>query len=860
MEMHYLMFCQPGSPYYDVPAPADDDFDTAGWELPEGWQRRSDKEWVNLVPPTPVPSQGWKIHVSATLDNAERILRTTWDYCTASGVMFKYIRGRSILIRRNSKYGDRGSSGKFITIYPVDETALARILTELGDRLDGERGPYILSDLRWRSGPLYVRYGGFAPRLTRTPTGELVHCIVAPDGTLVPDVRGPSFKPPSWVEIPECLHEAIAARNAGTLKNFPFKPTRALHFSNGGGVYLATYLATGETVLLKEARPLAGLDEAGRDAVARLEQERWALSTLAGVDGIPRLIDYRIGHEHYFLAREYVEGTPLTQEIQRRNPLVNSRLSLDEAPEYTKWSLGVLDQVEQAMRAMHARGVVFGDLHPNNILIRPDGTIAFIDLETASDASAHVGQAIGAPGFRAPMHYRGTAVDEYALGCLRLAIFAPITLGLAWGPEKVGQAIDIVTRHFPVPDDFADRVWADLGPQPYPTVADARAAAEAEQLWTAPGQGQWPALRDELVASLLASAEPHREDRLYPGDVRQFRAPDAGMTFGNGAAGVLWSLAQLGAAVPQEHVEWLVAATRRMSEPRPGFFDGLPGVAMALDRLGRRELAVELLDRAARATWSESDLNLYSGLSGLGLTVLHFAQAHGDDSLTATAVKVAEEIARRGEQGLRAVPAPGLLTGASGIGLFLLRLYEATGDATFRDQAAAAVRQDLAALGWSADAKDDTGEDGMELARAARAAGPGQSLWRTPLLGAGGAGTAMVLHDLTSHLPDVDLLAARDALARTLDARFMVHCGILRGRAGAMIAMRRLNCGDLSWHAETLGWHAVRVNGRLAFLGDNSLRLSMDFGTGLAGVLLALQAALSPADSVFPFFGSTPRA
>ena len=31
-------------------------------------------------------------------------------------------------------------------------------------RRDGRAGAYILSDLRWGSGPLYVRYGGFAKR------------------------------------------------------------------------------------------------------------------------------------------------------------------------------------------------------------------------------------------------------------------------------------------------------------------------------------------------------------------------------------------------------------------------------------------------------------------------------------------------------------------------------------------------------------------------------------------------------------------------------------------------------------------------------------------------------------------------
>ena len=52
-----------------------------------------------------------------------------------------------------------------------------------------------------------------------------------------------------------------------------------------------------------------------------------------------------------------------------------------------------------------------------------------------------------------------------------------------------------------------------------------------------------------------------------------------------------------------------------------------------------------------------------------------------------------------------------------------------------------------------------------------------------------------------------------------------------------------------------LAWHAVRYQGNLAFPGDMLLRLSMDLGTGTAGVLLALAAALAPEGAAMPFLG-----
>ncbi len=51
---------------------------------------------------------------------------------------------------------------QFVTVYPADEEQLHTVLRELGSLLEGFEGPYILTDLRWHDGPLYVRYGAFA--------------------------------------------------------------------------------------------------------------------------------------------------------------------------------------------------------------------------------------------------------------------------------------------------------------------------------------------------------------------------------------------------------------------------------------------------------------------------------------------------------------------------------------------------------------------------------------------------------------------------------------------------------------------------------------------------------------------------
>ncbi|MEU7237940.1 class III lanthionine synthetase LanKC [Streptomyces chrestomyceticus] len=846
--LQHLTYCQPDGLFYDKPAVSEDSatdaFGAAFATVPEHWRRETNADWTVMIPPAvDLPPQGWKIHVSATMENARAVLEAVWNYCVPRGVTFKYLRDTRVMFRRNNKYGDRSASGKFITVYPLDDEHLATLLQELGELLDGSKGPYILSDLRWRADcPLYVRYGGFIERTVRNEAGTLVHCIADPDGHLVPDHRGPSFRPPAWAPVPACLTDSLAARNAGTLRDFPFRATRALHFSNGGGVYEATDTRDGSTVLLKEARPLAGLDDTGADAVARLEREHWALERLAGLPRTPRLIDYRIGSEHYFLTREYVAGSGLFKEMEKRNPLLNQDLPADEATPYAQWALHILDEIEAGVQEMHERDVVFGDLHPSNVLVRDDDSIAFIDYEASSEARANARQSIGAPGFRAPTDYCGTAVDRYALGCLRLALFVPMTVMIPWSTRKVDQLIDVARRHFPLPEDFADRVWADLGPDARRKNSASASALPPEQSWT---PSRLPAVRRSIADGIVACATPDRKDRLYPGDIQQFLVPQGGVTFAYGAAGVLWALAEAGTQAPAEHTDWLLRAASNLNEPRPGFYDGLAGIAYALDRLGRTEQARELLGRISGTNLDAADATFHSGLPGIGLTLLHFATRTGDQTLQDKAVGIADRLVDQGGPATSGRPRPGLLHGHAGATLFLLRLYEKTRDDKQLHHAVEALRCDLADIGHPGRSSGD------------------DAPWRSPLLAAGSAGLGMVLHDVLAHQPDPELAAARDAIRHVLQPRFTQHVGLFHGRAGTALALAHMRNGDpetdaaLMRHTSAFSWHSHLLDGHLTFFGDQSLRLSADLATGAAGVLLATCAVQADGTAGLPFFRPT---
>jgi hypothetical protein len=821
-------YCLQPTPFFDVATtsrPAD--FPQVGQDLPEGWLRTTCDVWAYQHPGgVACREQGWKVHVSTTVDDAEEVLDIVRGYCIEHEVPFKHLRSRQQLLARNSKYADRTASGKFIAIYPPTEGDLPGILAALESLLAGREGPTILTDLRYGAAPVFVRFGAFVELVGPDEHGFPVASIRRPDGALVPDVRRPSFQVPPWVSIPECLESAVARRRASAT-TLPVRVPRALHFSNGGGVYDAVDRETGERVLLKEARPWAGLDEQGRDAVSRLEVERWALETLAGAAYIPRSLGWFEGHEHHYLMREYAEGESLLAEVQRRHPDLPGQRAMNRAA-YAGWALTVADRVTSALRDMHSRGVAFGDVHPNNVLLDAAGQPTFIDLETATRVEDGQPQRIGAPGFRAPDHLGGAAADRHGLACLRLSLFLPSTIILSWGPDAAHELLDEIHTRFDggrrysvVPRSFDDAVLADLGQ-----------AAERST----------PAARlteGEVTAFTLSSATPDRTDRLYPGAANGFRTPGGGVTPAYGASGVLWALDRLGHPVPTAHRDWLSARLPDL-DCGPGLFEGWGGVACALSDLGDHDSATRALTRALEHRGTDD--SLVRGRAGAGLAALR-CEGLLDGAAEAARELGADLVARQAWETLgsrRGTPSWGLMDGPAGVALLLLRLHERWGDADFLAAARTALTVELdrlfAGAAWDAPLEETTP--------------PGP--WLRATLHRGSSGAAMVLADYLALDADAALTRALERLGRAHDLWHHEQPGLFIGRAGMIAALRHV--GD-RWpdhehriieQVRLLQLHAVRDQGVAGFLGDHGLKMSCDLATGSTGVMWVVGGGTVP--------------
>ena len=174
-------------------------------------------------------------------------------------------------------------------------------------------------------------------------------------------------------------------------------------------VFLAEFQSTGQQRVLKIFRQVPDVVE-GNTTFDRFLREFDLVAHLEHPN-IARIYDLGVADDHVYLAMEYFPGGDLRSRM--REPL--------------DWreALGYLRQLSAALGALHAIGVLHRDVKPGNVLLREDGSVAFIDFGLArqlgleSDITG-TGAIFGTPHYMSPEQGRGLPLDErsdlYSLG------------------------------------------------------------------------------------------------------------------------------------------------------------------------------------------------------------------------------------------------------------------------------------------------------------------------------------------------------------------------------------------------------------------------------------------------------------
>ncbi|MEV7931857.1 class III lanthionine synthetase LanKC [Curtobacterium sp. NPDC089185] len=821
----FTTFCSDSSPFYE---PDHERSDRISLAAPTSWRSAPGLAWTGVFPAgVRRRTHGWKIHLSLCPEAYEEALRLAAEICFRADVAFKYVPSVLGLIARNAKNANRSASGKAVTIYPTSDDQLDSLAEELHAALRSFEGPYILSDVRFRAGPVHFRYGGFEPLYVERG-GRRVAARPDANGMLVEDVRGPRFDEPAGVHVPDCVAEAIADYRRSPTDNplLDFRSIEPLQFSNAGGVYLAAG-EDGKLTVLKEARRSAGVDANGRSARQRLQTEHRNLQVLDGTGIAPEPLRLFGVLEHAFLEMEFLGGQTLSARTVAELPELRARghrgaVAATYADVSTEIARGLFEAVELA----HNCGVVVGDLHPSNVMLSPALRVRLIDLEDHREPHERGRSPFNALGYRAPDGLDAAASDWYAFTRTVASMFDPSFARELLAPHHWQSTLERVREQ-------GTAELAELLAEGEARAGGARGrrafAVQGVEVSTIETSGLAPALRRGIRQSRRPGAS-----RRFPGDPRGTEG-FARMSCAFGLAGVLLAQLRLGEVPEPADLDFLAGAAQ--GTDRIGAFDGLSGAAYVLAAAGRTEEAHELLERVRLLAPASDDCSLATGLSGAALALRALDAEFACELQDIVLGRVSS-----GSATIALDASPGLLGGWTGIALTLALSPDSARSASADEAARRALGRDCDQI-----RRSSAGTIGLRETDGDRV---------FPYLANGTAGVLLTLTTMRRRglVGENDALWTRniDRLVESCAGGVQVFDGLFHGIAGLLLALRSAiglhpEVGELvvSLH-ERLARRSFSWRGEVHMAGDGCLRLSSDLATGSAGVLLSLPTTPDP--------------
>ncbi|MER6115582.1 hypothetical protein [Streptomyces sp. NPDC001743] len=421
--------------------------------VPPSWRLGRSGIWVHALGPADsdtsvsvsLRNQGFKIHLSAAPHCALRVLDLTVPACIERGADFKTIGDPFLHSLLDSKRQPRGHSGKFMTIYPHNDEEFRELIEYLHrlTRHSGVTGPRILSDRQYKKNPiLFYRYGSINPPRRVLIDGTHETFLISPTGELIADERLPYFYLPNWIQDPFNKVTKNGADASELLLAGRYLIEAAIGFSNSGGLYEAVDSHTGNMVIIKEARPWTNCWRPKvrcRDAVSFLRREYSMLKRLHDTGYTPEPLAIVEDSGHYFLVEQRIPAISLRTYWARNDVLLAPYIRHPERVESWMQKFGVIAPgLIRMVLALHQRGVLLGDLSPDNVLIDPDSLkVWVVDLESAIERTGAdpelmlYGTKWGTPGFLAPERNERSRLlpqdDFYSIGMILYSGIAAVT-------------------------------------------------------------------------------------------------------------------------------------------------------------------------------------------------------------------------------------------------------------------------------------------------------------------------------------------------------------------------------------------------------------------------------------------------
>ena len=469
--------------------------------------------------------QGWKIHLSSINREGIDLMKSVVPILLEEKVCFKVAYDNNVLSLLNEGSFGVTQVGKFMTIYPHDDSNANIIVEELINVTEKFHGPIIATDLRLGN-VVYARYGGFNPIVEIDRLGNNCYYIYGNNGRVVPDNYSIPIKLPEKIDIPfqvlnkrNPIPEEVQSTSKVIGPGYLLIDVISAHPK--GSVYSAIDLRRQDSVslkVIKEGRQFCLSDEHGRDMRDRLKHQENLHRILCNSIPIPKVEPYFEWNGHGYLPLEHINGESFNSVITGAWDILNLQQRID----LLRFLLKIINTVND----LHNLGFVHRDITPNNFIISKDKKLYILDLELThyvDDKNAPYGA--GTPGFMSPQQRAGrqpTLYDDiFALGSLMIMSFTCIDPNrILFSGENLRDNLRRLTKK--VPQEIVDLISNCVNDDPIkrPSVNDIHCSLSnyLQQLESSKFTGSCTSLLPMTFDNALwKESRPHLQDIIMGG-------------------------------------------------------------------------------------------------------------------------------------------------------------------------------------------------------------------------------------------------------------------------------------------------------------------------------------------------------
>jgi serine/threonine protein kinase len=151
------------------------------------------------------------------------------------------------------------------------------------------------------------------------------------------------------------------------LKSDRYEVIKQLGVGKFGLTYLARDYDSNELVVIKRPNSSFQLDRDGEKAFRRFKREVQALERIK-IANIVRVVEFAEIEQMPCIVTEFIEGETLSEYVCRKKFM----------PENEAWQF--FQKLAVALDALHQKGIFHFDIHPENIMVQPNGNPILIDF------------------------------------------------------------------------------------------------------------------------------------------------------------------------------------------------------------------------------------------------------------------------------------------------------------------------------------------------------------------------------------------------------------------------------------------------------------------------------------------------